>query len=172
MNYSLEDLNLDYGLTVAVVGLFVAVVTLLASWLFFYHQNFKSKQQLCLNEIINRLELIIALVKTSFNPTDRHYEIYSEFTFHSVLLKYNIEKFNKSEPYITLKSVSKKNRDSVIIITDQLNDLIEYIDFNTPVESPTAYDINNTEEIKKIKMALTHINAKAIVIIKLAYEMI
>lgn len=172
MNFSLEGSNLDYGLTVAVIGLFVAIIALLASCIFFYHQNFKSKQQLCLNEIINRLELIIALVKTSFNPTDRHYEIYSEFTFHSVLLKYNIEKFNKSEPYIILKSVSKKNRDSVITITQELVDLIEYIDFNTPVENPTTYDINNTEEIKEIKIALSHITAKATEIIKLAYAMI
>lgn len=156
------DLKLDYGLT-------VAIITLLATWLFFYHQNCKTKQHLCLDEIIDRLELIIDLVKSSFDPTVRHYEIYSGFHFHSRLLRYSIEKFNKSEPYNIAKFFRKKEES---ILIKELIDLIEYIDLNTPVEAPSNYDLNNTEELNKVKSILNNINVSATLIIKNAYDLL
>lgn len=157
-----RDLELDYGLS-------VAIITLLATWLFFYHQNCKTKQHLCLDEIIDRLELIIALVKSSFDPTARHYEIYSGFSFHSILLKYSIEKFNKSEPYNVIRFFRKK-KESILI--EELNNLIEYIDLNTPIESPSNYDLNDADELEKIKLILNDINVSATLIIKNAYNLL
>lgn len=159
------DLSLDYSL-------FIAIVTLLATSLFFYHQNCKTKQHLCLDEIINRLELITSLVKASFNSTERHYEIYSEFTFQSELLRYSIEKFNNSEPFSGIRSLSKKNNAREGELITQLNQLIEYIDFNTPVESMSSFDFSDTEEVEKIKLILEKVNTSSTFIIKKAYKML
>lgn len=153
-------------------GLFVAIVTLLATILFFYHQNCKTKQHLCLDEMINRLEIITSLVKSSFNPTERHYEIYSEFTFQSELLRYSIEKFNKSEPYSAIRSLSKKNRNRENLLITKLNQLIEYIDLETPIEAPSSFNINNTDEVEKIKLILQKVNTSSTFIIKQAYQVL
>lgn len=162
---SLPDLKPDYPLI-------VAIATLLATSLFFYHQNCKMKQHLCLDEIIKRLELINSLVKSSFNTTGRHYELYSEFTFQSELLRYSIEKFNNSEPYSAIKSLSKKNRDKERVLVDKLNQFIEYIEMNTPIEASSNFDINDASEVDKIKIVLEKVNTSSTFIIKQAYEML
>jgi hypothetical protein len=162
---SLPDLKLDYGLL-------VAIITLLATSLFFYHQNCKTKQHLCLDEIIKRLELINSLVKSSFSPADRRYELYSEFTFQAELLRYGIEKFNTSEPYSTIKSLSKTNRDQEALLVTKLVELVEYIEMKTPIESPSNFDTNSESEVERIKIILEKVNTSSTFIIKQAYTML
>lgn len=165
INMALPFSEINYGLV-------IAIVSLAATCLFFYHQNCKTKQHLCLNEIINRLELIIGLVKSSYNPTGLHYEIYSGFAFHSELAKYGVEKFVQSQPYNFLELIFVKNKKANQKIIDDLTKLIEYIDFNTPVESPSNHDVNNINEQQKIIAILNHINAFSNSIIKSAYNML
>lgn len=162
---SLPNLKIDYGLL-------VAIITLLATSLFFYHQNCKTKQHLCLDEIINRLELINLLVKSSFSPVDRHYELYSEFTFQAELLKYSIEKFNNSEPYSAIRSLSKKNRTQERLLVTKLIELVEYIEMETPIESSSNFDANSESEVEKIKVILKEVNVSSTFIIKQAYRML
>lgn len=162
---SLPNLKIDYGLL-------VAITTLLATSLFFYHQNCKTKQHLCLDEIINRLELINLLVKSSFSPVDRHYELYSEFTFQAELLKYSIEKFNNSEPYSAIRSLSKKNRTQERLLVTKLIELVEYIEMKTPIESSSNFDANSESEVEKIKVILKEVNVSSTFIIKQAYRML
>lgn len=159
------NLKLDYGLL-------VAIITLLTTSLFFYHQNCKTKQHLCLDEIINRMELINSLVKSSFSPVDRHYELYSEFTFQAKLLQYSIEKFNNSEPYSAIRSLFKKNRDKERLLVTKLNELIEYIEMKTPIESSLNFDTNSENEVEKITIILEKVNVSSTFIIKEAYKML
>ena len=58
------------------------------------------------------------------------------------------------------------------ILIKELIDLIEYIDLNTPVEAPSNYDLNNTEELNKVKSILNNINVSATLIIKNAYDLL
>lgn len=153
-------------------GLVIAIVSLTATCLFFYHQNCKTKQHLCLNEIINRLELIINLVKSSYNPTGLHYEIYSGFAFHSELVKYGVEKFIQSQPYHFLELIFVKNKKANQKIIDDLTELIEYIDLYTPVESPSNHNVHDADEQQKIIAVLNDINASSNSIIKSAYNML
>lgn len=162
---SLPNIKLDYGLL-------VAITTLLATSLFFYHQNCKNKQHLCLDEIIKRLELINLLVKSSFSPADRHYELYSEFTFQAELLRYSIEKFNTSEPYSAIRSLSKKNSNQEKILVTKFIELVEYIEMKTPIESSSNFDTNSESEVEKIKVILKKVNTSSTFIIKQAYSML
>lgn len=165
INTGLSFSNIDYGLT-------IAVISLAATCLFFYHQNCKTKQHLCLNEIINRLELITSLVKSSYNPTGLHYEIYSGFTFHSELLKYGVEKFIQSQPYHFLEFVFVENKQKNQKIINDLQALVEYIDLYTPIESPSNHNVNDADEQQKIFTTLTAINTASTIIIKSAYDML
>lgn len=126
------------------VGLFVSVLSIFAAYVFFHYQLIKSKQLACLNEIIRRTELINSLAIKSFDPFCGN--LYAEFSFHRSILKRNIERFFECHTWRHWLDRKTGYKDVLV----RYDDWLEYIEFNTNIETSDDRSVSQKEAVKNI----------------------
>lgn len=114
------------------------LIPLLFAIAFFHHQNAKSKQHRCIDEIVNRLDNLNELVVNScytvpYTPSN------GEYQFNKLILTQTVDKFIKCAPFpfIALSGV-----DFTALKADCSN-LFEFIELKTPIESPSNIQLNS-----------------------------
>lgn len=108
---------------------YLTVFSIALAVIFFHFQNLKTKQHRCLDEVVNRLDVITTIALNSCNkhPYSRSQ---GEYDFNSKILRKSIDNFKSNAPTLLLK---KHEFDT---LSRECIELLEYIEMHTPVESP------------------------------------
>ncbi len=137
---------------------YLTVFSIILAVVFFHYQNLKTKQHRCLDEVINRLDIItdIAVSSCSTLPYTRSE---GEYEFNSKILRESIKKFKSTAP----TTIFLENE--FCELSKECLELLEYIEMNTPVESPDniVLNPNGTMTNKLSTTIMVHLLANKIV---------
>lgn len=118
------------------MNLFLTLSSLWLAITFFHYQNLKGKQHRCLDEVIRRLDIINDITIKACNTTP-YSRSQGEYDFNSKILMKSIDQFKSSAPILCCNSKDHE------ILRQQCVELLEYIEINTPVESPENITLNS-----------------------------
>lgn len=137
---------------------YLTVFSIILAVIFFHYQNLKTKQHRCLDEVINRLDIITTIALNSCN-TFPYARSQGEYEFNSQILLKSIDNFKSNAPTLFFK------KHEFDILSRECTELLEYIEMHTPVESPDNIEINSVGDmINKLPTTLkVHMLANKIV---------